>query len=83
MGFNSAFKGLSAVRMEKVLLRVSVIMYELRAFEKRIAKDTFVRVGEEVTERWRKVQNEICIVLILKQILFHHLNQNELDELRT
>jgi hypothetical protein len=68
--------------MEEVLLRVSDIMYELRAFEKRIVKVAFVRVGEEVTERWRKVQNEIFIVLVLNQILFHQLNQNKSDELR-
>jgi len=63
--------------MENFLFRVIDIMYELRVFEKRITKDTFVHVGEEIAQRWRNVQNEIFIGRILKQILFHHLSQKK------
>jgi hypothetical protein len=68
---------LSAVRIEKTLVSVNDVTYELRVFEERMSKTSFVCLGEEVTQRWRNVHTEIFIALILKQILFHHLNQNE------
>jgi len=45
-------------------------MYELRVFEKRITKDTFVHVGEEIAQGWRNAQNEIFIALILSKYYF-------------
>ena len=54
------------MRIENFLFRVSDIKYELRVFEKRITKDAFVHVREEIAQRWRNVQNEIFIALILK-----------------